>query len=254
METVTERNSIQECRFEELLQKFAEPYIQCIAAKHCRNQIVGMEFEELCQEGRMKFWTDYGSFIQSRPTMSIHEFILMFKYDMTCRCLDRYRKVFSAGRSPYKVIDLDAMINSLEEDQSGMLVEILADPKSEFGVLDLETRDLIDYIKARLNDLEIRILDELINPSERLSRVMMAETCEVAERTKYLPVEDPALKMLNECCPKARQRQTTKTPLWHISVALGESYGKVRGAFDHLKAVASTLLLEETAGALQFNS
>jgi hypothetical protein len=181
-DTLTKKEvRLQEVDYNTLLRNYIEPYIQCIARKYACYDIVGMEYDDLCQMGRDRLWYDYCYYTTGRDPegrcktppadpvrqdLTVIEFRKMFKYDMTSRCKDLQRKlIFAEKRSVNKILDLDTAMNSLEERQ-------LPDPHAEMDFIEMETRDLLNYVKTLLTPIEGRIVEELVYPSDELIKLV----------------------------------------------------------------------------------
>lgn len=210
--------SINQLSYQELLKNHAEPYVQVIARKY-NSQCAELCYEDLCQEGRMKLWQHYNYYIKQRASITVEEVIKIFKRTMTNLCKDLQRKhYFAERRSVNRTIDLDSMLEAVEEGRRvpASFMESVFNKSFRLTMLDLETQDLLDYLKTRLQPLEGRILEEMVNPSERLIEI---------------------------CQKDKRKRITYRIHLYYFSELLGKSYAEIRNAFDNVGKIVREVCL-----------
>jgi len=203
-------SKLSEVSYQEFLKDHAECYVQIIARKY-QNDVAEFNYEDLCQEGRLKLWHQYKDHREHCPEISILEAVKIFKTSMENLCKDLQRKMFFAEcRNVNKTIDLDQMLESVENDGSRMpdsLLEFFT-VKTNATVLDFETKELIDTVKIKLEPLASRILDELMNPSEELIQI---------------------------CQSDDRKRLTYQIHMCYLEKLLDVSYGRICEAFEQVK-------------------
>ena len=170
---LTDSTKLQDCTFDQVLQQYAEKLIQCIAWKFKIDYVVGMEHDDLCNLGRERLWTHYEDLRKASPNATVVDLIKVLKASLPNAITDVQRKCFSQKRTVNAVVDLGSMIDSLEDgDGVSAIDNFLADPRSKFGVIDLETRDLLEDAMTRMTTLQARITMELHAPSDRLMELM----------------------------------------------------------------------------------
>jgi len=220
---------IKEVDYDTVLKVYVNSYIGCIAAKYCNNNIVGMEYDDLCQDGRQKLWDFYSKYVQNNPEARIDDFVREFKAAFTNLCKDVQRRYyFSEKRCVNKVVDLTSAMESMEQDHQSAL-ENLPDPKQDFGVLDLEVAELMSDLKTRLTPLESQLLEQLVNPRSALQALMIGDR--VIDYKHWKIVHPPK--------GYKKSRFPSKPNIDQLAVVLQCSYDEASEAMKHLKDVVA---------------